>query len=394
MYQPASYLGVSVHPKLMHPDMRTAELDAMAHAFVVGAGAAPAAVIAVAARAGHDWRIAVGAAGRRSLAHPEAVEPNTPFDLASVTKPIVATTVARLVRKRQISLATPLGDLLPEIRGTRSETVPLSLFLAHRAGLDAHRSLYLPLLRGEPVDKVAALREAADARRPDCADPLPADGFAPVYSDLGYALLGEGASRVAGTPLDELVAREVALPLGLDVGAATTWLRRDPHFAKRVAPTEVVAFRGGEIVGAVHDENAFALSGAHLSGHAGLFGTAESVARFGAAVLDAVSGRIPDWLTPSEIEPLVAPRPGGTLRAGFDGRSETGSSSGSIHGEHSFGHLGFTGTSVWCDPDQGLVTVILTNRVSPSRENVEIRRVRPLLNDALCGVGNRLKGAG
>ncbi|HEX4478114.1 MAG TPA: serine hydrolase domain-containing protein, partial [Polyangiaceae bacterium] len=332
--------------------------------------------------------------GHRSQARPDAVEPSTPFDLASVTKPIVATTVARLVRKRQISLEAPLGDMLPEIRGTRSETVPLSLFMAHRAGLDAHRSLYLPLLRGEPVDRVTALREAADARRPECMDPPPMDGFAPVYSDLGYALLGEAVSRAAGAPLDELVEREVALPLGLDVGAATTWLRRDPHFAKHVAPTEAVAFRGGEIVGAVHDENAFALTGTRLSGHAGLFGTAESVARFGAAVLDAVSGRIPEWLMPSEIEPLVIPRPGGTLRAGFDGRSETGSSSGSVHGRNSFGHLGFTGTSLWCDPDQGLVTVILTNRVSPSRDNVEIRRVRPFLNDALCGVGNRLKEAG
>jgi CubicO group peptidase (beta-lactamase class C family) len=107
------------------------------------------------------------------------------------------------------------------------------------------------------------------------------------------------------------------------------------------------------------------------------------VATFGAAVLDALAGRRATFLRREEIEPLVRPRPGGTLRAGFDGRAEEGSSAGSEFGARAFGHLGFTGTSLWCDPDADLVSVILTNRVCPTRDNVEIRRVRPPLNDAL-----------
>jgi CubicO group peptidase (beta-lactamase class C family) len=213
-----------------------------------------------------------------------------------------------------------------------------------------------------------------------------------VYSDLGYLLAGAMASRAAGTPLATVVEREVAGPLGLDVAPASTWRARRPDFLQRVAPTETVPWRGGEIVGCVHDENAWILSGLELSGHAGLFGTAESVLRFGAAILDALAGRRPGWLTPDEANELVVTRAGGTLRAGFDGRASEGSSAGSRFGSRSFGHLGFTGTSLWCDPDADIVAVILTNRVSPSRENVGIRSARPLLNDALFAVADLLKG--
>jgi CubicO group peptidase (beta-lactamase class C family) len=187
------------------------------------------------------------------------------------------------------------------------------------------------------------------------------------------------------------VEREVSKPLGLDIGAAAWWLRRDSSFVARVAPTEVVAFRGGEIVGKVHDENAWALSGLGISGHAGLFGTARAVLKFGACVLDALTGHRDDWLGASDVEPLVRVRPGGTLRAGFDGRASTGSAAGSRFGPRTFGHLGFTGTSLWCDPDEALVAVILTNRVNPTRSNVAIRAVRPELGDALFEAGQLLR---
>jgi CubicO group peptidase (beta-lactamase class C family) len=294
-----------------------------------------------------------------------------------------------------LSFEAPLARALPEVSNTASGPLPISLFLAHRAGLDAHRALYLPLKNGATVDRAAAIREAANARREECpGEPAPG-GFAPLYSDLGYVLVGEAASRAGGSDLTTIVSSEVAAPLHLDVGAATTWLAHDHAFTTRVAPTEIVDFRGGEIVGVVHDENAWALAGLGLAGHAGLFGTAESVARFGAAVLDALVGRRTDWLTSAEIEPILRERPGGTLRAGFDGRSASGSSAGDAFGPRSFGHLGFTGTSLWCDPDAGVVAVILTNRVNPTRDNVAIRSVRPSLNDALhdCGVELALPGA-
>jgi len=240
------------------------------------------------------------------------------------------------------------------------------------------------------MDRPLALKTAANARRSECTGAPPDGGFPPLYSDLGYLLAGVAASRAAGADLDEVVEREVARPLSLDVACGAAWRDRDAHFVKRVAPTEVVDWHGGEITGDVHDENAWAMVGHRLAGHAGLFGTVRDVMGFGMAMLDAIAGRRDDWLTPAEADVLVRPRPHGTLRAGFDGRSVEGSSAGTLFGERSFGHLGFTGTSLWCDPNTDIVTVILTNRVNPTRDNTRIRAARPMLNDALYRIGAEL----
>jgi CubicO group peptidase (beta-lactamase class C family) len=139
------------------------------------------------------------------------------------------------------------------------------------------------------------------------------------------------------------------------------------------APTETVAWRGGVVSGAVHDENAWALSALGGSGHAGVFGTVDGVLDFGLAVLADLD----------RLEWLVRERPGGTLRAGFDGKSAEGSSAGVRMGPRSFGHLGFTGTSLWIDPDAGVVVSLLSNRVCPTRDHVVIRSARPWAHDAL-----------
>jgi CubicO group peptidase (beta-lactamase class C family) len=144
-----------------------------------------------------------------------------------------------------------------------------------------------------------------------------------------------------------------------------------------------VAWRGGELRGVVHDDNAWALAGHGAAGHAGLFGTAAAVARFGAAVLDALAGRDESWLDRATAAFLCRPRPGGTLRAGFDGRATAGSSAGERAGPNTFGHLGFTGTSLWCDPDRGAATVLLTNRVRFGPDREKIRAARPRVHDAL-----------
>lgn len=369
---------------------RDSQVGALARS-ITEAGVAPAAALAVGVRVEGGFRFAAGAAGIRSASRPDPVGPDTPFDLASVTKPFVACAFARLVRTGLLGWDEPAEEILPELRGTASARVPLILFLSHRAGLDAHRALYLPRLEGQTIDVRAALRLAADARRPECPGRPPPEGFAPVYSDLGYLIAGAAVARAAATELARAVEREVTTPLGLDVASTTTYRHLDPSFDDRVAPTETQGFRGGEVVGEVHDENAWAIAEGGIAGHAGLFGTAMGVARFGAAVLEALSGRKTDWLERRQVEPLVRPRSGGTLRAGFDGRSETGSSAGTAFGPSSFGHLGFTGTSLWCDPDAGVVAVILTNRVCPTREHAAIREVRPTINDGLFAIGRALQ---
>jgi CubicO group peptidase (beta-lactamase class C family) len=266
----------------------------------------------------------------------------TYFDLASLTKPMLALAVLR----SGIDPKTKLGTLVPEA-GRLDST--LEELLSHRAGLQAHTFL-------EPGD---ALATAALAVKPDRE---------PLYSDLGYVLAGVALARYvkaidAGRAIHDLVLA----PLDLEIGT----LRELDIEDDQCAPTEVR--------GRVHDENAWALTGLGGSGHAGLFGTIQGVADF------------VRWLVlhRGELDWLVHERPGGTLRAGFDGKSQEGSSAGRVLGPRSFGHLGFTGTSFWIDPDVGIGAVLLTNRVYPTRENDSIRAARPVAHDALARIALR-----
>ena len=360
--------------------MPHSRLTEIARQFVIDPQVAPAAAVAIARHGAEGQEFAEGAAFAGPGANPGS---RALFDLASVTKPFVALTVARLARRGRLSLDMPLRELLPQARASVTGSAPLSLLLAHRAGLEAHRTLFAPLLAGLPIDRNAAIAETVSARRPECAGPAPEHGHPPVYSDLGFVLVGLALERLEGLPLDHIVDREVCAPLGLEVGSARLLRGRSGDFAQRCMPTETVPFRGGEVRGAVHDDNAWALSGHALSGHAGLFGTALAVARFGAALLDVWHGRSEVWLDTKSLAALLQERPGGTLRAGFDGKSADQSSAGTQAGPRSFGHLGFTGTSLWCDPDADRALVLLTNRVCPTRNNPRIRAARPVVNDAL-----------
>jgi CubicO group peptidase (beta-lactamase class C family) len=333
---------------------------------VVASGVAPDCAAACAIRR-HVWRGEVGGSS------------DVLFDLASVTKPMTAVAIARA----RVDLRAPLVSLVPEARGTPSERVPLELFLSHRAGLDGHRLLYAPLLQGGAVDPALALHEAADARRLDAPGDPPAEGFAPLYSDLGYVLAGAALARATGAcDAGEAIERLVLAPLGLSRAAGTVRGLAALGIVGPFAPTEDVHWRGGTVLGAVHDENAWALTGLGGSGHAGIFGTAGAVLAFGRAVLDSLD-RAGGPFDDADLGWTVAGRAAGTLRAGFDGKSSEGSSAGGCMGEESFGHLGFTGTSLWVDPKEKVVVVLLTNRVSPSRGNVEIRAARPKAHDAL-----------
>jgi serine-type D-Ala-D-Ala carboxypeptidase len=364
---------------------------------IVETGAAPGATAAIALYAGGGWRFAVGNAGVLSPLYAGAVDGHTLYDLASLTKPVVACALARLVKRSALRWDTRLGEVLPLARESASRDVPLLWLLAHRAGLCAHLLLNeLPEARerGGELDRRALLARVADYRRDECRGESEATGYQPVYSDLGYILLGAMMELVTHTPLDALIHSEVLQPLGLGLGSARQWAARlgRPGFVRRVAPTETLATRG-TIHGDVHDDNAWLLSGSASAGHAGLFGAALDVARFGAAMIDAVQGRREGWLTRGEVDVLVQERPLGSLRAGFDGKATVGSSAGDRFGASAFGHLGFTGTSVWCEPDAQVVVALLTNRVCPSRQNVKLRALRPRLHTGLFDLALRLRQA-
>jgi serine-type D-Ala-D-Ala carboxypeptidase len=357
--------------------MNLTNLDNIARHVVTNVKAAPAATVAarLARRSG------VGAFGTL----PEGgVTIDTPFDLASVTKPFVAVTAIRLAKRGALRLDEALVELLPSVRGSPSADVPLELFLSHRAGLVAHQPLFESAITGAPLSAEEGVARAAHARRTECTGSAPDEGFPPVYSDMGFMLVGRALAERSGLVLDELVRREVTEPLGIAdrVGSARQLRRSRPSFDASVAPTEVVPWRGGVVRGEVHDENAMVLSGDGLSGHAGLFGDASAVLTVGVALLEATRRDL-GWLGPDELAVLTRRRPGGSLLAGFDGRSPEKPSSGSRVSDATFGHLGFTGTSLWIDPLTEFVGVLLTNRVHPTREHVAIREARPAAYDAM-----------
>jgi CubicO group peptidase (beta-lactamase class C family) len=296
--------------------------------------------------------------------------------LASLTKPFVASAAARLVTRGALTYAALADEILPDARGTVLSGVTLEQLLAHESGLDAWGGLYL--------DVQHEVGSAA-ARRWIVSEAMRRDGDqnrGMVYSDLGYIVAGEVLAKVSGRPLQDVVTTEVLAPLGIQdrvfyAGALTAAARH--QLAPDVPPTERCDWRGRVVRAEVHDENCAALGG--VAGHAGLFGDAESVARLGVAWLDVLAGRS-TFVSKDVRDRVFAPRPG-SHRLGWDTKSSDASAAGQRMGPRTFGHLGFTGTSVWCDPDRELVLVLLSNRVHPTRSNVKIRTFRPAFYDGV-----------
>lgn len=366
-------------------DRRAPELEALLEEGV-HEGVFPGAVAAIGtldAQHGSARRIAW--AGRTAPGEPE-VTADTPYDLASLTKPLVATAALRLCQHGHVDLHEPVAALLPALDGTHGGEATLADLLAHRAGLAAWAPLYAAITspRASPEARASMLEAAART-----VGDAPRARRASVYSDLGYLIAGEALARAAGSALDALVRLEVTAPLGLDpaiaYAAALPEAAREA-LARVVAPTEACALRGRVVRGEVHDENAYAFGG--IAGHAGLFGTATAVLGFGLSVLLALEGRS-RWLDQALLRWALSPRGPGYV-IGWDTRSPEGSSAGSRFSLQSFGHLGFTGTSLWCDPTRRLCAVLLSNRVHPTRENTLIRGFRPRFHDlvaALCDAG-------
>ena len=298
-----------------------------------------------------------------------SVTADTLYDLASLTK-VVATTIAAmiLVDEGALDLDKPVRDFLPGFGGEGKDAVTVYHLLTHSPGLPAGGPLYREL-RG----KRAYLKHI---------QALPLDyepGSRSVYSDFGMILLGEIIERVAGRPLDEYVRQRVYEPLAM----ADTLFNPPAELRERIAPTETDAWRGYTVHGEVHDENTFAMGG--VAGHAGLFSTAGDLARFAQMILNGGVFEHRRIVSRATVERFV--RRAGILDSdraiGWDTKSAVGSSAGRFFSPDSFGHLGFTGTSIWIDPQRELFVILLTNRVHPSRENKLIRKVRPAVADAV-----------
>jgi len=301
------------------------------------------------------------------------VEIDTIFDLASVTKVVATTAMAMLLYERGLlHLDSPIADTLPDFvrlapqsqRRERS-TVTLRMLLAHSSGLPAYVRLF------------ETARNRDELVRAACATPLvAAPGAVAEYSDIGFILVGEMLERLAATPLDDFVQREVFAPLGM----SRSCFNPVPHVRRSIPPTEDDrAFRHRVIQGEVNDENAWVMGG--VSGHAGVFACATDVARFAECMLRKGSPIFQRHTVEFFTRPETTPA--NTSRAlGWDTPSQP-SSSGKQFSPGSFGHLGYTGTSLWIDPGQQLSVTLLSNRTWPNRSSQAIKQVRPLVHDAI-----------
>lgn len=312
------------------------------------------------------------------------VEPSTLFDLASLTKPIATATMAMILYERgQIELEAPISGTVPEFTQGQSDprrrTVTFRHLLAHSSGLPAYEKLFL---KAHSRDQL--LQGAFTT--PLTADP----GSRAEYSDIGFIILGAALERLADDSLDIFCRREIFGPLWMSNTTfnppSETRLRIPPTADERDLPcgsdTPVrlrSTFRNRIIQGEVQDENASVLGG--VAGHAGLFSNAKDLARFAQVLLTEEA----PLLRPETLALFTAkqPSPSGTTRTlGWDTPS-TPSQSGKHFGPRSFGHLGYTGTSLWIDPERQLSITLLTNRTWPDCSNQAIKQVRPRFHDAI-----------
>ena len=292
-----------------------------------------------------------------------AVDANSLYDLASLTK-VIATTTAAMILEEQclLDLDRTVASYLPEFNAPDKATITVRHLVTHEGGLEAFAALFRDT---KGLNEYLVKINSRPVRSPP--------GTNMVYSDWDLILLQAIVEKLSGQTLDRFTTDKIFAPLGM---ASTMYNPDSATYWQRVAPTEIDSVRGGLVVGKVHDENAHAIGG--VAGHAGLFSTASDLAIFAQMMLNGGEYNGVRILKPSTIARWTAPQSRTSSRAlGWDTPSK-GSSSGRFFSQRSFGHTGFTGTSIWVDPERGLFVILLTNRVNPTRNST---RVFPLRRD-------------
>ncbi len=320
-------------------------------------GLYPAAVLAVAR---HGKLVHTSAFGRLISAKTEV---STLFDLASLTKPCVASGLLALIEDGKVSLGQPVSDILSEASARPVGAVSLRQLATHTSGLPPWKALHK--LQGGSAAQVADIIDTPLRHPP---------GAKYAYSDLGYILLGEIVHRASGENLDRFLHSRIFAPLKMqDTGYLPPAAMRE-----RIAPTANSPSRPSQkLVGEVHDENAHAAGG--VSGHAGLFGTAAELASFGLAICGnptSGTGRILGSATGRLARTNQLPPEVGGHSIGWFTPPNSMLPRGDILPDTVFGHTGFTGTMLVCDPATGLVVVLLTNRVMSTADASGVAKIR------------------
>jgi len=343
----------------------------------IGAGCLPGAVVVI-ARGG---TVVLHRALGRSQIQPESREmlPETVFDLASLTK-VMATlpAVLRLVDQGVLGLDDTLEQHFAGEEGSWLGQVRIRHLLTHTSGLPSGFPLWT--VPGTRADRIRHIFTIALEAEP---------GIRVRYSDLSFLLLGELVERLSAMPLDRFVREAIHEPMGIS-GAR---FNPPPQWQSRCAATEYREYLGRYQCGEVHDENATALGG--VAGHAGLFATASEVAAYGQMWLSGGMAGGTRILAPSTVAAATRELTPGLGESRGLGWIVLGTEPGAYScGQHfspgSFGHTGFTGTSLWVDPVQQLVVVLMTNRVHLGRTD-HIMRIRPLFHDAVAMAVRQLR---
>ncbi|HVF39300.1 MAG TPA: serine hydrolase [Gemmatimonadaceae bacterium] len=301
------------------------------------------------------------------------VDESSIYDMASLTK-VIATTTAAMILEEQglLDLDRTVASYLPEFNAPDKAAITVRMLLMHRGGLEAFAPLYRELKGREQYLQQINLRPLRSV-----------PGTATVYSDWDMILMQLIIERISSQTLDAFTNARIFAPLGM----TSTLFNPDTSLFARIAPTEIDSVRGGLVRGAVHDENAFAIGG--VSGHAGLFSSARDLTVFAQMLLNGGEYGDVRIVKPATLARWTAPQGRESSRAlGWDTPSQN-SSAGKHFSPRSFGHTGFTGTSMWMDPERGLFVILLTNRVNPKRDNNRHIPLRRAIADAAqAGITN------
>ncbi len=326
------------------------------------------------------WSAAAGAARWEPAS--VATTLDTAYDLASLTKPLVtATCIALLVADGRLGLDDPLEQHLPTATGRPIGRATIRQLLSHRSGLPAWKPYYESLSKRLPVNgEDFALARATVVANVLKETLLASPGQIETYSDLDFILLGEVIATIHGEPLQNVFRRRIAEPLGLSADFMPLPVK---NIDRPYAATEVSVFRKRLLIGEVDDDNAFVMGG--VAGHAGLFGTAGDVFRVCQTWLDAFHGHtsfLPQEVV-REFWTRASTKADQTWALGWDAPTAGASTAGRYFSPRAVGHLGFTGTSVWIEPEHAIIVCLLTNRVHPSRDNDSLKTFRPEFHDAV-----------
>jgi len=312
------------------------------------AGGYPGAAVVVGRKGATVWQKGFGHLGWTSDS--PAVDPDQSiYDLASLTKVIGTTTAAMILYDEgKLVLDERVTHYLPAFTGGEKDQITVRELLEHRSGLPAGRELWRHAHTPEEARQLVL--DTPLEYRPNHGQ---------VYSDLGADILGWVVEAAAGMPLDQFLAARVFTPLGMN----DTGFRPSDSLVYRIAPTEVSPPRGYPIRGEVHDENAFTLGG--VAGHAGLFGTASDLAVFAQMMLNGGTYEGTRIVSDSAVH-LFTARASGDRALGWEVADGTHGAGNYLSGS-AYGHTGFTGTSIWIDPDRQMFVILLTNRVHAAR---------------------------